>query len=103
MDSVKRRGSFVLDALSSARARGCSQPSPAAEAALGTHSSRPLGSTHTSFWFDVNKFDTRRAFFIGDAMDQMADEMTPRADERDKGRVNTAEESSAWARGGEFM
>ncbi|XP_040889371.1 myoD family inhibitor domain-containing protein 2 [Toxotes jaculatrix] len=32
-------------------------------------------------------------------MDQMADEMTLRADVKDKGRVNTAEESSIWARG----
>ncbi|XP_074507127.1 myoD family inhibitor domain-containing protein 2 [Sebastes fasciatus] len=32
-------------------------------------------------------------------MDQMADEMTLRADVKDKGRVNTAEESSAWVRG----
>ncbi|XP_030275043.1 myoD family inhibitor domain-containing protein 2 [Sparus aurata] len=32
-------------------------------------------------------------------MDQMADEMTLRADQKDKGRVNTAEESSTWARG----
>lgn len=33
----------------------------------------------------------------------MADEMVLRANEGDKGRVNTAEESSARARGGEFM
>ncbi|TWW61515.1 myoD family inhibitor domain-containing protein 2 [Takifugu flavidus] len=32
-------------------------------------------------------------------MDQMADEMTLRAEERDKGSVNTAEESSARVRG----
>ncbi|XP_033483368.1 myoD family inhibitor domain-containing protein 2 [Epinephelus lanceolatus] len=32
-------------------------------------------------------------------MDQMADEMTLRADVKDKGRVNSAEESSTWVRG----
>ncbi|XP_022600759.1 myoD family inhibitor domain-containing protein 2 [Seriola dumerili] len=32
-------------------------------------------------------------------MDQMADEMTLTADVKDKGRVNTAEESSSWVRG----
>ncbi|XP_070758962.1 myoD family inhibitor domain-containing protein 2 [Enoplosus armatus] len=32
-------------------------------------------------------------------MDQMADEMSLRADEKDKGRVNTTEESSTWVRG----
>ncbi|XP_051270114.1 myoD family inhibitor domain-containing protein 2 [Dicentrarchus labrax] len=32
-------------------------------------------------------------------MDQMADEMTLRADVKDKGRANTAEESSTWVRG----
>ncbi|XP_026162151.1 myoD family inhibitor domain-containing protein 2 [Mastacembelus armatus] len=32
-------------------------------------------------------------------MDQMADEMTLRADVKDKERVNTAEESTAWVRG----
>ncbi|XP_044027649.1 myoD family inhibitor domain-containing protein 2 [Siniperca chuatsi] len=32
-------------------------------------------------------------------MDQMADEMTLGADVKDKGKVNTAEESSAWVRG----
>lgn len=36
-------------------------------------------------------------------MEQMADETTRRADVKDKGRVNTAEESSAWARGGKVM
>lgn len=79
-----------------ARARGCSlqqqhrlQP--------------PRCSTHTSFWLHVSRFVARGAFFIGDAMEQTADEMTVRAEERDKGRVNTAEDSSAWARRGEFM
>lgn len=51
----------------------------------------------------MSRFVTRGAFFIGDAMEQTADEMTLRAEERDKGRVNTAEDSSAWARQGEFM
>ncbi|KAI4827393.1 hypothetical protein KUCAC02_030789 [Chaenocephalus aceratus] len=32
-------------------------------------------------------------------MDQMADEMTPRAEVKDKGRASAAEESSTWARG----
>ncbi|KAI9532390.1 hypothetical protein NQZ68_032588 [Dissostichus eleginoides] len=32
-------------------------------------------------------------------MDQMADEMTLRAEVKDKGRANAAEESSTWARG----
>uniref|UniRef100_A0A4W6G0I0 MyoD family inhibitor domain containing 2 n=2 Tax=Lates calcarifer TaxID=8187 RepID=A0A4W6G0I0_LATCA len=32
-------------------------------------------------------------------MDQMADEMTLRADLKDKGRVNTAEKSPSWVRG----
>ncbi|XP_069373667.1 myoD family inhibitor domain-containing protein 2 [Paralichthys olivaceus] len=32
-------------------------------------------------------------------MDQMADEMTLRADEKDKGRANAAEEGSCWVRG----
>ncbi|CAK6958713.1 myoD family inhibitor domain-containing protein 2 [Scomber scombrus] len=32
-------------------------------------------------------------------MDQMADEMTLRADLKDKGRVSAAEESSAWVSG----
>lgn len=36
-------------------------------------------------------------------MEQMADEVTVRADERGKGRVKAAEESSAWASGGELM
>lgn len=55
------------------------------------------------FWFEVIRFVIRSAFFICDAMDQMADEMTLRADVRDKGRVKTAEESSTWVRGGKSM
>lgn len=41
-------------------------------------------------------------FFNCDAMDQMADE-TLRADVKDKGRVDTAEESSPWVRGGKLI
>lgn len=55
------------------------------------------------FWLEVIRFVIGGAFFICDAMDQMADEITQRADVRDKGRVNTAEESSTWVRGGKLL
>lgn len=105
MDSVKPRGSFVLDALSFGQTNSsqgerllpaAAPPTPARLAAQHTH-------THTSFWLHVSRFVTRGAFLIGDAMEQTADEMTLRAEERDKGRVTAAEDGSAWARRGEFM
>lgn len=57
----------------------------------------------TYFWTEVIRFVIRGAFFICDAMDQMADEMTLSADVKNKGTVNTAEESAAWVRGGKLM
>lgn len=68
-----------------------------------TDSRRPQLCAATYFWLEVIRFVIRSAFFICDAMDQMADEMTVRDDVKDKGRVNTAEESSTWARGGKSM
>lgn len=54
------------------------------------------------FWFEVIRFVVLSAFSICDAMDQMADELTLRADVKDKGRANSAEEGSRWVRGGTF-
>lgn len=54
------------------------------------------------FCLEVIRFVILSAFFICDAMDQMADEITLRADVKDKERVNTAPESAAWVRGGKL-
>lgn len=57
----------------------------------------------TYFWLEIIRFVIRSAFFICDAMDQMADEITLRGDVKDKGRVNTPEESATWVTGGKLM
>lgn len=101
MDSVKPKGSFVLDALSSGQTNS-SQGERLLLAAATPTPAASLPNTHV-FGLHLSRFVTRGAFFIGDAMDQTEAEMSVRAEERDEGRVNTAEDSSAWARRGEFM
>lgn len=72
-------------------------------AVLDINSCWPLLCRASYFWLEVIRFVILSAFFICDAMDQMADEMTLRADLKDKGRVSAAQESSAWVSGGEFF
>lgn len=129
MDPVQCKGYFVLDALCFAEVNSClhSQnekttvcPSPLCEnlilkadecmktpssgnTVLDINSCWPSLSVASYFWLEIIRFVIPSAFFICDAMDQMADEMTLRGDVKDKVRVSTAEESSAWVRGGEFF
>lgn len=54
------------------------------------------------FWLEIIRFVILSAFFICDAMEQMADETTLRADAKDKGSVNGGEERATWVKGGEL-
>jgi len=57
---------------------------------------------HT-FWLEIIRFVILSAFFICDAMDQMADETTLKADVKDKRGVSMAEKNSAWVREGKLL
>jgi len=124
MDPVQCKGSFAWDAFCLAEVNSCllSQGEKSQPAAWEHNPERkywrnravvtlcltlpPVGLSFceaTYFWLEIIRFVTRSAFFICDAMDQMADEMTLRAEVKDKGRANDSEESSTWARGGKLM
>lgn len=116
MDLANSKWWFGLDALSFAKVNSCLHSKDERTVPQPTVWELSYGNTvldidsswlqlHAApyFWFEVIRFVIRSEFFIRDAMDQMADEMTQRADVRDKGRVNTAEESSPWVRGGKLM
>lgn len=116
MDLANSKWWFGLDALSFAEVNSClhskderTVPQPTVwepyygNAVLDIDSSWLQLRAAPHFWLELIRFVIRSEFFIRDAMDQMADEMTQRADVRDKGRVNTAEESSPWVRGGKLM
>ena len=117
MDPVQSKGYFVLDALRFAEVKRClhsldqktlSQTHPetwarrhwAVVSVSDVDSHWPQLCGASCFWFEVIRFVILSTFSICDAMDQMADEMTLRADVRDKGRASAAEEGSCRVRGG---